>query len=354
VLSNGFGLNVLSLKKRYSLLFNYENIENLRIISEDSKIVSHQGICEREILVLGCKIKVGSIGFVSTIPEYRNRGYATLLFDDCIRKTSKDGVDIMLVSGDRGLYRRAGCKNVGKVYNFKIKKDDALVNNNIKVSKYKIEDLNYIIKAYEKEPVRFYRSFLDYSSISKNPYYGEMLTLKKCKKFLGYIVIDVNDEKKGKVIEYAGIRKSLFNSILPIFNFYNLNELDISVPCFDNELIFLLLDKKFKFKCSNSPLGTVKILNFIGLMTKLEPYLKENLSEKELRSINFYQNFSNPRVKDKFTIQFGKEELITNMIEYIVFGVVDKTKIPKINRKLLEIINRIFPIPLVWQGLNLV
>jgi hypothetical protein len=181
-----------------------------------------------------------------------------------------------------------------------------------------------------------------------------MLTLKKCKKFLGYIVINVNDEKKGKVIEYAGIRNSLFNSILPIFNFYNLNELDISVPCFDTELIFLLLEKYFKFTISNSPLGTVKIVNFIRFMTKLEPYLKEHLSIKELSSINYFQKISKPRVEDQFTFRFGKEEFITNMIENIVFGVVDKTKIPKIEGKILEIITRIFPIPLVWHGLNLV
>jgi len=45
----------------------------------DGDTISHVGIREREIVVYGCRTKIGSIGGVATEPEYRNRGLATRL-----------------------------------------------------------------------------------------------------------------------------------------------------------------------------------------------------------------------------------------------------------------------------------
>jgi len=343
-----------SLCRRFPLSFNRDNVENHRIMIEDGKIVSHQGISEREISVYGCKVKVGSIGGVRTLPEYQNRGFATKLLDDCIRKINEDGGDIMLVSGDRGLYRRAGCRRAGEVCFFKIKKQEvAKFDKEVEVVPYREENLTSVIAAYEKDPVRFYRTLSDFSVIAKNPYRGVMLTLHKGNKLVGYVVIS-SKEAVGSVIEYAGVRKAILDSISSLFAKYDLQELNLFVPLHDAELIYLLDEKEIEFTCSHSPLGTVKIVNFPRLMEKLHPYLEGRLNKNEMGLLQFEQKNGSPRGEDEFTIRFGKEELVIKEIEHLVFGTSEKEKPEIKGERLSNIIGRSFPIPLVWPGLNYV
>jgi len=83
----------------------------------------------------------------------------------------------------------------------------------VEILPYKEENLIGVIEAYEREPVRFYRTLPDFSVVAKNPYAGEMLTLKGGNKLVGYVVIRVSEEAVGRVIEYAGVRKGILNSI---------------------------------------------------------------------------------------------------------------------------------------------
>ena len=60
--------NLPDMEKWYPLLFNDDNLENMRIILEDNRPVSLIGISEAEITVYGCRTKIGSIGSVCTYP----------------------------------------------------------------------------------------------------------------------------------------------------------------------------------------------------------------------------------------------------------------------------------------------
>src|SRR5690348_8886220 len=101
------------LVDQYVQLFNEDNYENLRICVEDGKCVSHVGMTEQGAVLLGCPIHAACIGGVCTHPDYRKRGFASASFDDAARKAREDGIDLMIVSGDRNLYRMRGCVHVG-------------------------------------------------------------------------------------------------------------------------------------------------------------------------------------------------------------------------------------------------
>ena len=98
----------------YPQLFDEANRDNLRVVSEDGKVVSHVGMTERAASLAGCRIDVCCIGAVATYQEYRGRGFASAAFQDCCAKAAADGVDVMLISGGRGLYTRVGCRQVGQ------------------------------------------------------------------------------------------------------------------------------------------------------------------------------------------------------------------------------------------------
>src|SRR5581483_7666368 len=96
----------------YPQLFNERNRHNLRIVAEDGKVVTHVGMIERPASLAGCRIDVACIGAVATYPDYRGKGFASQAFQDCCDKAAADGIDIMLISGGRGLYTRVGCRQV--------------------------------------------------------------------------------------------------------------------------------------------------------------------------------------------------------------------------------------------------
>ena len=206
-----------NMEKWYPLLFNNDNLENMRIMCEDDRPVSHLGISESEIVIYGCKTKIGSIGAVCTHPEYRKRGFASLLLEDGIKKMNEDGADIALVSGGRNLYKRAGCVEAGRVHKFRISGSDLKRFNTQKVEvfPYQERNLENIVGVYQKEVVRFFRSLEDFKRIltagAAMDREAEILTVHRANEFLGYLAIQIPGEKKGEarigqVVEYSGTR----------------------------------------------------------------------------------------------------------------------------------------------------
>lgn len=348
------------MEKRYPFLFNEDNLENLRIILKDNRPISHIGISEAEIIVYGCRTKIGSIGSVCTYPQYRGRGFATLLLENTIKKLDDDGADVMLVSGEGGLYKRAGCTKAGRVHKFRISGDDLKRFNPqaMEVFPYKEKNLENIVRVYQKERVRFFRPLEDFKKILTTGLAmdrkAEILTVHKANEFLGYLAVQIPGEKEGKerisnVAEYSGIRRAILGAVKPIFDRYDIEELSFNIPFHDAEFIYALREKGFKSRIENIP-GTMKIINFPRLMDRFRPYIEERLGKKTSDLIRFNQE------KDRFTIGFGGEEFNTDVrrLAQIVFGTPGKEEIMVESRKIAKILKEIFPLPSIWPGLNCV
>ena len=368
-------------------LFNRDSVDNVRVFVDNGKVVSHQEFYVREVSILGCKIRLGSIGGVDTLREYRKRGFATELFDDCTERMDADGADLMQVSGDRGLYRRGGCKRIGDVCYFRITKEDVPAGGDVEVRPYEEGSLAGVIEAYQREPVRFSRSLSDFALMANRPApythgKGEILTLHEDNRLVGYVVASTGDpwsiailsigeefptfrqsywEDKtakdvpltlGRVIEYAGMRTAILQSIGPLFARYGLEELNFFVPSHDTELVRLLKDMGAQFTYNDSAAGTFKMVNFPRFMQKLHPYMEEHLSREETDSLQFEQTNGSPRAEDRFTVRLGDEELVTSDIEHLVFGTHEKKRPEIQGEKLASVIERLFPVPLVWHGMN--
>jgi len=67
----------------------------------------------QDAALYGCRIRVACIGGVATHPAHRGSGHAGACLADAMSVATADGADIMIISGDRSLYRRAGCRRVG-------------------------------------------------------------------------------------------------------------------------------------------------------------------------------------------------------------------------------------------------
>ncbi len=352
------------LMDEYPQLFNEDNLENLRVIVDNGKCVSHVGMIQRHASLFGCIVKVCCIGAVSTLPEYRNRGLASACFDDAIRKATNDGVDIMLVSGDRNLYRMRGCLRVGCDAHFTLKASDLLSLESylsqqepaITVEPMRKDELALVMECYRHEPVRFLRPLEDYlyalqcGVVMDRP--SDFLVIRQNGEFRGYVIVQhPREDGKAMLAEFAGDRHALLAALPLIAKRYDLQELHWQV---------LRHDVLFRSLCEQAGLKpapayahyTLKLVNFPQLMERMRLRWEELLGWRDASKLSFWQK------GEQYGFRFGDDELVTDRdtATRLIFGTVSGEEAQKLegHGKLTDVLKVIFPLPCLWYGVNYV
>lgn len=356
-----------SLWEEYPQLFHEENLENCRVIIEDGKVVSHIGMTEQRASIFGCQVGVSCIGAVSTHPEYRNRGFATKAFYDACAKAYADGIDFMIVSGDRSLYRRAGCRRVGEDYSLEV---DSELASRFESSGYSLkfgtkDDIPTISQLYRSEPIRFirtretYQRAFDCSFVMNRS--SDFIIVQKNGSVRAYLIVQQprNDEEKVvQVAEYAGERSSILSSLNLVINHYKLEGLRLHVYGTDTTMRDIILEKKAELQVSHAS-GTVLIINYSQFMNRMYPYFENIIGAKEtdkLQFLEFDENYRIIYVDDQVVIPDRGE------LAHILFGTVESNPCgcSMVAERLAdggkagEIMQEVLPIPALWYGINYV
>src|SRR5579875_4102540 len=159
-----------TMAEEYPLLLTPENRDYLRIVLEDGQPVAHVGVCVRPALLAGCGVTIGSIGSVCAHPAVRERGYGSLALRDAIALLEVRHVDLMLVSGDRGLYRRAGCVDARPYAYIVSGSPDVATPQGMRISRAGAERLDDLIRVHQREATRFVRPREDWEKLIRaNP-----------------------------------------------------------------------------------------------------------------------------------------------------------------------------------------
>ncbi len=98
-----------SMGHDYPLLFAPENAGNLAVLEDEhGRLIAHAGFVMAQASLAGTQVKVATIGAVFTHPDHRHRGLASSVLAAAVARARGLGADLGLVSGQRGLYERAG------------------------------------------------------------------------------------------------------------------------------------------------------------------------------------------------------------------------------------------------------
>jgi predicted N-acetyltransferase YhbS len=98
------------------LLYNEDNVENLRVVRDRKKIVGHAGILPRSIRWRGQTFEAGLIGGVCAREDRRGEGIGTLAMQDAADRMADLGLDFgVLWTGSHGFYERLGWRSAGGV-----------------------------------------------------------------------------------------------------------------------------------------------------------------------------------------------------------------------------------------------
>jgi len=351
-----------SLWDEYPQLFNDDNLENCRVMIHEGQVVTHIGMLIRDASLLGCTTRACNIGGVGTLPDFRKRGLATQTFTDACAKARRDGCDIMIISGDRNLYRMAGCRKVGRDADYLV--TAALAERfgpcgaSVTMEQAAEKDIEAISRLYQREPVRFIRPREDYRRamqcrfVMNRP--SDFWLIRLGGAVVAYAIFNRPQptDKQTRLAEYAGLRCAVVGALPLILAHYKIEKLTVHVLGSDTGLQALLNERGIAATPGPGS-GTVRIVNFPQLMERMRPYLAEALGSEMARRLSFAEE------SDRFLFMFGSDRAeIKNPGDLVrlLFGTPDNSDagIIREDHPVMRALRPALPFPALWYGISYV
>ena len=278
--------------KYYPYAYGDGNLDNMRIIKINKKIVSHAAIYQRFVNTAdGLLLKIGCIGGVATLPDYRGKGYATIILNDCIKKMEKEDYDISILwTGTPEFYRKLGWEWAGKEYWFNLNSGNVflLPAYNKKITlETSIDDYSQIREIYEKKLLRSERKPEDYPLLFNMQ---RKLFYQRNGKITAYVLI--SDENG--VLEHGGETYAVLSILRRLIEQKDFPSLKVFMPPQDNGLPNCL--EKLNFPKNSSYMGMIRVINQERFLKKFGTKMVESCSSDRLIKLFFGPE----KVSDKF------------------------------------------------------
>jgi predicted N-acetyltransferase YhbS len=323
------------------------------IIAEDGKPVSHILTTVDQVSVYSCHLKVASIGGVCTHPHYRHRGYASLILQESLRAATAAGARVLIVSGDRGLYRRNHCARVGDLLACQILPESLRPGHGkLAVRRVTADHWPLLSPLNAAELVHFVRGadFFSRCCWWWNCVSNEIWRVDSNGELVAYLSLlpPWREEHRPTrtVGEYAGCRAAILDALPIIFQQTEIAGISFLVSARDEELAYLLANRGLALKAAALP-GTHRLLNLPGLMRDLRPYLAARLTSQVMRPL------ASDQQEEVCCFLLGQERAemdLTQAIKLILGG----PDAPRIGGELGRALTSIFPLPFPLPGFNYV
>ncbi|MGD0090961.1 MAG: GNAT family N-acetyltransferase [Planctomycetota bacterium] len=124
VIAHCFAGNYETLRQAFLLEFQHlpgARPEYWRIVRRKGKIVAHVGIYEKEVRIGCARLRMGGLGFVGCLPEFRRRGLAARCMVSALELMRQQGIPLALLFGKDRYYPRFGFVGCFPKYTLKLK-----------------------------------------------------------------------------------------------------------------------------------------------------------------------------------------------------------------------------------------
>jgi len=355
------------MEDEFPLLFSRGNLDNMRVFTDAGNVISLVGMSIKDAMIMGCRIRTVSIGAVCTHPEYRNRGLATRLMEDATKRARRKGVELMLVSGVRGLYRRLGCINAGIYRSFFVRREQLgqTDGGGLSLRRYEEGDMVDLIKLHQSEPIRFVRPLEDFSTLLAAKRLCDRLSetyvISKGGKVVAYVCIQLprGEGKPLGMLEFAGPRSFIISKLRDLMDEVRAGSAIIEAPSADIDLESLLLAAGAK-QSTRGFMGTVRLIDVKGFLECIDPYVTEIIGTGRRRDLTASYSHNPPELKFGYRgqgLRLSGIERITAFVFGSLEGGLEGVKPDEMKGsapELGELLATLFPMPLVDYGLNYV
>ena len=345
------------------------------LIACEGQPVSQITIFHTPLHLFDAVTDAGSIGGVSTLPEFQGKGLATRLLDFCAHRLADDGARLMIISGERGLYQRTGNVPMGRYARFTLtpgllpsRARLACAERQITLRKPTSADAATCARLYQAEMAHFQRPLSRFSThfqAQKGPFFADEWVINMAGKPAAYLLLNEPWEAMGRkagireISEYAGSRAALSAALAEIMASHSIQQLHLPIPWQDTDFIQALRDFGLNPQPSSLRDHTWRLLNFPGLMRDLQPVTAARLEADLLERLAFEQsgpllaNIANEPDRCAITCDGDRLDLSVAEMTGLVLG--EANRLPNdflAPGRLAEILPALFPLPAFLPGLD--
>jgi hypothetical protein len=360
--------------REYPQLFDRANRANLRVVAEDGKVVTHVGMTQRAASLQGCRIDVACIGAVATYDDYRGRGFASAAFQDCCDKAAADGVDVMLISGGRGLYTRVGCRQVGQDHDFALERENAdkLSADGCDLVAYGPDDIPALRAIHAQEGVRFVRPRDDWrwffaSRVAMNTP-SDLWGVRRGGALLAYLLVHQPDKIRrrapgdpttARIVEFAGDRTAVAVGMRLLLEAYPYPVDRATIHAGGHDAVLRAgLESKGLAGTPAGASGTLRVINFPQLMERCRPLLAARAGSEDAAALRFEADERPGSALGGFTIRRGAATLrlpdLAGLAQYLFGSPKPLDAEPSGDAGLAALMREMLPLPALWYGINYV
>ncbi len=341
------------------------DLEDILVIEEDGRVVSHVSVFPFQISVRGSQLKVGEVGGVATDENYRRRGFASSLLKYSVEKMAREGYDLSSLGGYRDRYGRWGWELAGEEWVYTVdKRSIQAVKETTGVEFWQYagdrSDLTKIAELHDGEPVRTLRSWQMYQLLFNNlPKVTMQAWLAEVSGLgLSYFVFNRSSEKAAAIVEFGGNPEVFKLLIKKLFDEEGLDKVTIVAPSIYTPFTSALTEISGHYQIN--AFRMIRIINLKGCLQKLAPIIEDRLKKVEFRS-PFALSLEATDTGQRATLIFdgnlqicsepgkGKVTLDQRSMVRLLFGPRKATKNFDFRGRLGRLLNTIFPLDFyIW------
>ncbi|MCL6452255.1 MAG: GNAT family N-acetyltransferase [Alicyclobacillus sp.] len=312
------------MPREFPHLFSAENATNLYYVESAGTPVSMVGVLPQQMVLPGVTLDVASIGSVATLPAYERRGISSAILQRVISDAVAAGFPLLLVSGERGLYRRLQCVAVGQMWEAEWTPFDAADRVPIKVEEVP-EDERFAFAArlaelYRREPYRFRRTDAEMAVrlnalwTQRKGYDQRLFTCWEGGHLVGYVVA-YRENRMPEVVdvmEWAGSRLAVADALPNIQRAFGAARVRLRVHRCDTTMQDRLRQLGVALRSAHVQ-GTVRLLDVEAFFAQVQPLLEERFGERAAVA----------RHGDVWTVQVGDLRVTTEDVGELTAWVFD-------------------------------
>jgi predicted N-acetyltransferase YhbS len=342
-----------NMLQMFPTLFAESNAENLFVVADQGRIVSHVGMTLQRAALAGCSVGVACVGAVATYEEYRGKGFATHLMEVACERAKAWGADFMMISGGRGLYRRLGAADVGLDHQAEVGIDGArfLFLDGFYLEPVTDEDLPVCASLYETKTAHFLRTPSEWSAYFHSGFCmcrkTDLFLVRRGTATLAYCAVSHDAASRTvHLLEFAGDSVALAAVFHPLISRYEASTAWLHLQSHDTALRSLLTDAGASLE-PGSTSGTFLLLDLERLLRRMQPFFETRVGYRAARDFRV-------REEDGCFCFSGNGEVA---YERVASGKMEATERIFGSRKHdggEGLLGRAFPIPSLWYGLSYV
>ncbi len=308
---------------------------------------------ERDVLVAGQRTRMGFIGGVCTHPDHRQLGLAATVLDATYQTFHAHGVDLVYISGSRGLYLRTGARPCGPGESFTVPLGGS---SSVTLRTAGEPDATLLSALNTRSATRFVRGLVDYQTVLHYGYCaGRQVSFRIVERAgvaLTYLLVHEQQDQEGRrnwlVLEYAGAPLAAREGLTALTaELSDGDTLTAWTPWHDPLGELLRADGPAGVQHSR---GTLKILDFPRLIDRLRGYIAERLSHDLADRLQ-------AAAADRYTLwtDHGLLEVAdeTSLL-HLLLGTPPDAEPPtyRVAGELTELVDRCLPLPVANWTLN--